>query len=158
VIDVAEDVAGALASAVAVVEPAVLVAPDVGNPVPSPALGAPAADVAGAGASAWLDAEVLAAPAGDAEDTGSALELLLPVLTLIGALELVVATTVEVPVPPRPAVAAALLVLVATPRLTSLLARAVGPPLGHAWPLGCWLSRLLISASIREPAPDGPGG
>ncbi len=28
----------------------------------------------------------------------------------------------------------------------------------HTRPLGCWLSRLLITDSIREPDPPGPGG
>jgi hypothetical protein len=39
------------------------------------------------------------------------------------------------------------------------LALAVVPPDAlHALPCGCWLSRRSISASMREPAPIGPGG
>jgi hypothetical protein len=37
-------------------------------------------------------------------------------------------------------------------------ATAVGLGVPHMRPLECWLSRLFITDSIREPVPFGPGG
>lgn len=121
-----------------------------------------AEDVAAA-ASPGPETEVLAAGAGGPPEAGCGLALLVLALAAVGgvgagALELEPMPAVAVLVPPGPAVAARLVEPVVGPRTTSLLAWAVGPPLGHDWPVGCWLRRLLISVSMREPAPIGPGG
>jgi hypothetical protein len=44
------------------------------------------------------------------------------------------------------------------PDLRELLERAAIMRAARALPLGCWLMRLLISDSICDPAPIGPGG
>ena len=42
--------------------------------------------------------------------------------------------------------------------LTSTAACAVAALVPQTRPLGCWRSRLLITDSMREPEPIGPGG
>ena len=116
---------------------------------------------------------MLVAAAEDAADAGCGLESPVFVLTAVGAVEagvMAVAAVEAGALAFEPAPAVAVLVLdepavttrfvkpVAPPPITTLFAWAMGPPLGQDWPVGCWRRRLLISESIREPAPIGPGG